>query len=198
MCSSQLYHHVFVSTLRANKNRMQVANRIQESIHFKEWDLLECDVLQFGILSSLFWWVCSLRFKASRKLVTIYQTTRCHDSQYRRTPNNENPVSISDNVQLLLYIDKMQAVWWNKARHLRASLKQLIHYIYWVYTTSYDHRRKLWFDVCVTVHHWYSNINSQTDATITYFIDNYSQLNMFRAIISPILRSTRLCLQLAV
>jgi len=40
-----------------------------------------------------------------------------------------------------------------------------------------------------------NNINSQIDATITNFIDNYSQLNMFRAIISPILRSTRLCLQ---
>jgi len=35
----------------------------------------------------------------------------------------------------------------------------------------------------VTVHHWYNNINSQLDATITNFIDNYNQLNMFRAII---------------
>ena len=54
------------------------------------------------------------------------------------------------------------------------------------------------FDVCVTVHHWYNNINSQLDTTITDFIDNYNQLSMFRAIISPILRSTRLCLQLVV
>ena len=53
-------------------------------------------------------------------------------------------------------------------------------------------------DVCVTVHHWYNNINSQLDATITNFIDNYNQLNVFRAIISPVLRSTRLCLQLVV
>jgi hypothetical protein len=30
------------------------------------------------------------------------------------------------------------------------------------------------------------------------FINNSNQLNMFRAIISPILRSTRLCLQLVV
>jgi len=30
------------------------------------------------------------------------------------------------------------------------------------------------------------------------FIDNYNQLNMFRPIISPILRSTRQCLQLVV
>ena len=30
------------------------------------------------------------------------------------------------------------------------------------------------------------------------FINNFNQLNMFRAIISPILRSTRLCLQLVV
>jgi len=30
------------------------------------------------------------------------------------------------------------------------------------------------------------------------FINNSSQLNMFRAIIPPILRSTRLCLQLVV
>jgi len=48
----------------------------------------------------------------------------------------------------------------------------------------------LWFD--------YNNINSQLDATITHFIDNYNQRNMFRAIIAPILRSTRLCLQLVV
>ena len=54
------------------------------------------------------------------------------------------------------------------------------------------------FYVCVTVHHWYNNINSQLDATITYFIDNHNQLDMFRAIISPILRSITLCLQLVV
>ena len=36
------------------------------------------------------------------------------------------------------------------------------------------------------------------DATITNFIDSYNQLNMFRAKISPIRRSTRLCLQLVV
>jgi len=40
------------------------------------------------------------------------------------------------------------------------------------------------------------NTNSQLAATITDFIDNYNQLNMFRAIISSILRSTRLYLQL--
>jgi len=44
----------------------------------------------------------------------------------------------------------------------------------------------------VTVHHWYNNINSQLDATIINFIDNYNQLNMFRVIVSPILMSTRL------
>ena len=53
-------------------------------------------------------------------------------------------------------------------------------------------------DVCVTVHHRYNNINSQVDAKTTNFIDNYIQLNTFREMISPILRSTRLCLQLAV
>jgi len=37
------------------------------------------------------------------------------------------------------------------------------------------------FNICVTVHCWYNNINSQLDATITNFIDNYNQLNMFRA-----------------
>jgi len=42
-----------------------------------------------------------------------------------------------------------------------------------------------WFDVCVTVHHRYNHINSQLDATITIFIDNYDQINMFRVIISP-------------
>ena len=59
---------------------------------------------------------------------------------------------------------------------------------------KYNHQ----FDVCVTVHRWYNNINSQLDATITNFIDNFNQLNMFRAIISPILRNNRLCLQLVV
>jgi len=54
------------------------------------------------------------------------------------------------------------------------------------------------FAVCVTVHHWYNYIYSQLDAILTHFIDNYNQLDMFRAIISPILRSTRLCLQLVV
>jgi len=54
------------------------------------------------------------------------------------------------------------------------------------------------FDIFVTVHHWYNNINSQLDATIKGFIDNYNQINMFRATILLILRSTRLCLQLVV
>jgi len=48
------------------------------------------------------------------------------------------------------------------------------------------------FDVCVTVHHWYNNINSQLDATIVTLLKIFNQLYMFRAIISPILRSTRL------
>jgi len=54
------------------------------------------------------------------------------------------------------------------------------------------------FLVRVTVRHRCSDINNQLDAKITNFVDNYNQLNMFRAIISPILRSTRLCLQLVV
>jgi len=56
----------------------------------------------------------------------------------------------------------------------------------------------LFFYVRVTVHHVYSNMNSLLDATTTNFIDNYNQLNTFGAIISPILRSTRLFLQLVV
>ena len=54
--------------------------------------------------------------------------------------------------------------------------------------------------VSVSVHKqfWSNNINSQLDAIVTNFVDNYNQLSMFRAIISPILRSTRLCLQLVV
>ena len=43
-----------------------------------------------------------------------------------------------------------------------------------------------------------NNINSQPDATITNYIDNNNQLNMFQAIISSILRRSRLCLQLVV
>ena len=34
------------------------------------------------------------------------------------------------------------------------------------------------FDVCVTVHLWYNNINSKLDATITNFVDNCNRLNM--------------------
>ena len=68
--------------------------------------------------------------------------------------------------------------------------------IYHYENNSVRHYHK--FDVCVTVHHWYNNINSQLDATVRDFIDNYNQLSMFRAIISLILRSTRLCLQLVV
>ena len=58
-----------------------------------------------------------------------------------------------------------------------------------------DEYQRLFFDVCVTMHYWYNNINKQLDATIIT-INNFNQLNTFRAIISPILRSTRLCLQL--
>ena len=47
-------------------------------------------------------------------------------------------------------------------------------------------------------HFFYNNISSQLDAKIKKIIDNYNQLNMFRAIISPILRSTRLSLQLVI
>ena len=41
----------------------------------------------------------------------------------------------------------------------------------------------------------YNNINNQLYATIVVFINNPNQLSMFRAMLSPILRSTRLCLQ---
>jgi len=44
----------------------------------------------------------------------------------------------------------------------------------------------------------YDNTNNQLDATVMVFINDPNQLNMFRAMISPILRSTRLCLQLVV
>jgi len=37
--------------------------------------------------------------------------------------------------------------------------------------------------------YYHSHINSQLDATITNFIDNYNHLNMIREIISPILRA---------
>jgi len=64
-----------------------------------------------------------------------------------------------------------------------------------IYRHSVEKFWRLWiFYFCVTVRHWYNNINNQLYATITNFIDNYNQLNMFWAIISPILRSTRLCL----
>jgi hypothetical protein len=61
-----------------------------------------------------------------------------------------------------------------------------------------QYKSNVFVTVCVTVHHWCNNINSELEATITNFIDNYNQLKMFRAIISTILRSTRLCLHLVV
>ena len=39
----------------------------------------------------------------------------------------------------------------------------------------------------------YNNINSQLDTTITDFIDNYNQLNMFRAML-PACRQHRWCI----
>jgi len=63
----------------------------------------------------------------------------------------------------------------------------------WRYTPTRPHTPS-----CRAVGQLCSNINSQLDATITNFIDNYNQLSMFQAIISPILRNTRLCLQLVV
>ena len=54
-----------------------------------------------------------------------------------------------------------------------------LRFFFWVVTPFFE----------LTICH---NINSQLDATITDFIDNYNQLNMFRAIISPILTNTRL------
>jgi len=55
------------------------------------------------------------------------------------------------------------------------------------------------FAYCKAVRYFpYNDINNQLEATITNFIDSYIQLNMFRTIISPILRSTRQCLQLVV
>ena len=59
-------------------------------------------------------------------------------------------------------------------------------------------RISAFFEVRVAVHYWYNNINSQLDAKIAIFYDIYDHLNMFRAIISSNLRSTRLCLQLVV
>ena len=60
-------------------------------------------------------------------------------------------------------------------------------------------QRKVNSSYCKAVRYFpYNNSNSQIDTTITNFIDNYNQLNMFRAIVSPILRNNGLCLQLMV
>ena len=54
------------------------------------------------------------------------------------------------------------------------------------------------FDVCVTLHHGYNNINSQLDPKIMILLIISINSTCFGAIISPILRSTRLYLQLVV
>ena len=56
----------------------------------------------------------------------------------------------------------------------------------------------LWSYVCVTVHHWYNNIISQLDARIIILLIISISSKCFGAIISPIFRSNRLCLQLVV
>ena len=65
-----------------------------------------------------------------------------------------------------------------------------------VYLNVVVHTTAVYFNL--VVHTTAVYFNMLIDATITNFIDNYNQLSMFRAIISPILRSTRLCLQLVV
>ena len=55
-----------------------------------------------------------------------------------------------------------------------------------------------WLHILSQINLIYNNINSQLDATIMVFVNNRNQLNMFRTMISPILRSTRLCLQLVI
>jgi len=80
-------------------------------------------------------------------------------------------------------------------RLYRYYLSSILSHIFGVFPNIRHFRSSRAFDVCVAVHHWYNNINSQLEAKITNFIDDY---NMFRAIISPTLRSTILCLQLVV
>ena len=60
----------------------------------------------------------------------------------------------------------------SRAKYLHAGSLAVLRFDDWA-------GRGFKFDICVTVHHWYNNINSQLDATITVFIDNYNQLNMF-------------------
>ena len=54
------------------------------------------------------------------------------------------------------------------------------------------------FASSVVVYIIVSVMYGHTDIKSVRFIGNFNQLNMFRAIISPIFRSTRLCLQLVV
>jgi len=68
----------------------------------------------------------------------------------------------------------------------------------YVNTGSDLQNMKIEFHVRVTVYNRYNNINTQLDVTIKNFIDNYNHLSMFQVTISPIFRSTRLCLQLVV
>jgi len=46
------------------------------------------------------------------------------------------------------------------------------------------------FDICVTVHHQYNDVNNQQDETNFCFLIFLIQPYMFRATNSPILRST--------
>jgi len=67
------------------------------------------------------------------------------------------------------------------------------------WTISLDAR--IWYLIWKFVLHYtcrlYNNINSPRYNNDN-FINNFKQLSMFRAIISPILRSTRMCLQLVI
>jgi len=62
----------------------------------------------------------------------------------------------------------------------RYYLSSILSLISGVFPNICHFRSSSVFDVCVAVHHWYNNINSQLEAKITNFIDIYNQLNMFR------------------
>jgi len=113
--------------------------------------------------------------------------------------------SRSLNVYRYIPSEVLQQIWHESRTILR-------YYQVWIserYFKPFKHRKKVSTDYQTQLHSYqfncfhnckeisviFNNINSQLGATFTNVIDNYNRLNMFRAIISPILRNTRLCLQ---
>jgi hypothetical protein len=140
----------------------------------------------YDVLSAVGWEVPSvskevsaLVFKTSSgstwpmKKQNVLRSSECRETTTEgHMPEDINPYAVSSL--------KQQSVWKTNGSLLRAE------------TNTHNYLMFVW--PCITN---INNIDNQLDAK-QRFIINSNQLNMFRTIITPILRSTTLCLQLVI